>query len=357
MSTLRMNNLRKKMSAENLGGMIITHLDHVRYLVGFTGSAGLLVMNDKTADFFTDSRYTVQAKKQVKGAKVHTVSSGLIASLADFPKLNVKNRIYGIEHTYVTLTTKKQIAGMLPDCVLVEADSIMTDLGWVKEKEEIKYITKAVEIADTAYERILQLVRPGIRESELAAELEYQMSMLGSERPAFETICASGYRSAMPHGIASLKKIKKGDFITFDFGATVNGYVSDMTRTVVVGKATSRQKKVYDTVKRSQAAGCRKIKAGVKCSAIDLTCRKVIENAGFGKYFTHSTGHGIGFFIHTGPRLAETSKDKLMSNNIVTVEPGIYIEGWGGVRIEDDVLVTRSGGKIMNRSEKKLLEL
>jgi Xaa-Pro aminopeptidase len=341
-----MNNLRKKMSAENLGGLIITHLDHIRYLVGYTGSAGLLILNNKTADFFTDSRYTLQAKKQVKGARVHTVSSGLIAALADFPKLNVKNRVYGIEHEYVTLTTRKQIAGILPDCVLVEADSIMIDLGWVKEKEEVQYITKAADIADTAYERILQLVRPGIRESELAAELEYQMA-----------IVASGFRSAMPHGIASQKKIKKGDFITFDFGATINGYVSDMTRTVVVGKATSRQKKVYDTVKRAQAAGCRKIKAGVNCSAIDSACRKVIEKAGFGKYFTHGTGHGIGFFIHTGPRLSETSKDKLMSNNIVTVEPGIYIEGWGGVRIEDDVLVTRSGGKILNRSEKKLLEL
>ena len=178
-----------------------------------------------------------------------------------------------------------------------------------------------------------------------------------NERPAFESIIASGWRSALPHGVASDKKIKKGDFITFDFGATVNGYVSDMTRTVILGKATPRQKKIYNIVLKAQKAGVARIKAGVAAKKIDEACRSIITKAGFGKNFGHGTGHGIGIFIHEGPRLSGKSDDILKVNNIVTVEPGIYISGWGGVRIEDDVLVTRTGGRILNKTPKTLMEL
>jgi Xaa-Pro aminopeptidase len=230
-------------------------------------------------------------------------------------------------------------------------------LGWVKDSYEIASIKKAVEIADVAFERILPLIRPGIKERELAAELEYQMAMQGSERPAFESIVASGFRSALPHGIASLKKLSKGDFVTFDFGATVNGYVSDITRTVVVGKASQRQRKIYDLVLSAQRAGIRAIKAGRDCKKVDSVCRNIINRAGYGKNFGHGTGHGIGYYIHVGPRISPRSTDKLAVNHIVTVEPGIYIAGWGGVRIEDDVLVTKAGGVVLNKAPKYLLEL
>jgi Xaa-Pro aminopeptidase len=196
-----------------------------------------------------------------------------------------------------------------------------------------------------------------VRERELAAELEYQMMMLGSEKPAFETIVASGYRSAMPHGVASDKKVQKGDLITFDFGATVNGYVSDITRTVVVGKASPRQKKIYEIVLKAQLAGIKKVRAGLTGEQVDAVCRKIITRAGYGKNFGHGTGHGIGYFIHLGPRVSFLSKDKLKVNNVITIEPGIYLSGWGGVRIEDDVVVTKNGCKVLNKAEKKLLEL
>ncbi|RME19508.1 MAG: peptidase M24 family protein, partial [Candidatus Zixiibacteriota bacterium] len=257
----------------------------------------------------------------------------------------------------VTVAQRERIQELLPEALLVGGDDLVKELGWVKEKSELENIRKAVEISDTAFERILQLVRPGVRERDLAAELEYQMTMLGSERPAFETIVASGYRSAMPHGLAGKKKIAKGDFVTFDFGATVNGYVSDITRTVVVGKATARQKKIYGVVLRAQKAGIRKVRSGIAARAVDQAARGVIERAGYGKHFGHGTGHGIGFIVHTGPRVAPRSDDKLKVNNVITVEPGIYIDGWGGVRIEDDVLVTRNGGKVLNRAPKNLLEL
>jgi Xaa-Pro aminopeptidase len=239
----------------------------------------------------------------------------------------------------------------------VPADDILADLGWVKETAEVASIREAVRIADEAYGRILGLVTPRVRECDLAAELEYQMTMLGSEKPAFETIVASGPRSAMPHGIASRRRMKKGDLVTFDFGATIDGYVSDMTRTVVIGRATARQKKIYNIVLRAQKAGIRKIKAGITGGEVDRASREIIRKAGYSKHFGHGVGHGIGHQIHMGPRLAVDSPHILVPNNIVTVEPGIYLSGWGGVRIEDDILVTRKGGTVLNRAEKKLLEL
>jgi Xaa-Pro aminopeptidase len=246
---------------------------------------------------------------------------------------------------------------MLPDALLLNADSVLSDLGWVKDNAELINIEKACQIADRSFERILAIIKPGVRESDVAAELEYQMLMLGSERPAFETIIASGYRAAMPHGVASRKRIEKGDFVTLDFGATVGGSVSDITRTIVVGKATPRHKKIYSIVLRAQLAGIRRVKAGINAKLVDAACRVPIARAGYGKNFGHSTGHGIGIFIHMGPRVSELSTDKLMVGNIITIEPGIYISGWGGVRIEDDVLVTRSGGKVLTKAPKNLLEL
>ena len=358
MSAKRIASLKKKILAANLDGMIITHLDHVRYLSGYTGSNGLLVVGRDGCDFFTDFRYADQAKKQVKGARVHVATKGdLIANLKDFAPVHKQYYKFGVTEEYLEVAGLRKLEQGVPEAVFLGADKLVEELGWVKEPAELQAIKKAVAIGDTAFERVLQLIVPGVKERELAAELEYQMMMLGSEKPAFETIVASGYRSAMPHGVASDKKVKKGDFVTFDFGATVDGYVSDMTRTVVVGKATPRQKKIYGIVLRAQLAGIKKVKAGIKAKDVDLVCRRIITKAGYGKNFGHGTGHGIGYFIHLGPRVSFASEDKLMVNNVVTIEPGIYISGWGGVRIEDDVVVTRSGCKVLNRAEKKLLEL
>jgi Xaa-Pro aminopeptidase len=357
MSAKRIANLRRKLKAENLEGMIFTDLDQIRYLTGFTGSAGLCVITTRKADFFTDSRYTVQAGQQVKGARVHTVRGALIGGLKDFPHLNGRNRRLGFAGEHVTVAARRFLEQSLPDCLLTPADSVVAELGWVKEKSELASIERAVQIADIAYERILNLVAPGVRERELAAELEYQMIMLGSEKPPFRTIVASGHRSAMPHGVASGRKLKKGDFVTFDFGAEVDGYCSDITRTIVLGRATSRQKRIYNIVLRAQVAGIRKIRPGVTGVAVDAACRGIITRAGFGKNFGHGTGHGIGFCVHSGPRVSSVSKDKLKANNVITIEPGIYINGWGGVRIEDDVVVTRTGARVLNKAEKKLLEL
>lgn len=357
MSTKRIETLRRQLKAENLDGMIVTHGDYVRYLTGYTGSNGLLVVGPRTADFLTDFRYADQSRKQVQGARIHVVNGDLLGSLKDFSSLVRKNDRIGVDGDHMSMSEFNKLRHIWPDVLLPRAESVLAELGWVKEKVELDHIKAAVKISDTAFDRILSLVAPGLTERDVAAELEYQMSMLGSERPAFETIVASGARSALPHGIASDKVIKKGDFITFDFGATVNGYVSDMTRTIVVGKATKRQQRIYGIVLKAQEAGLKKVKAGVTGKAVDAACRKIITRAGFGKNFGHGTGHGIGYYVHVGPRLSALSPDVLQPNNVVTVEPGIYISGWGGVRIEDDVVVTRSGGTVLNKAPKKLLEV
>ncbi len=357
MSVKRIAALRKKIKAENLDGLIVNQLDYIRYLTGFTGSSALLVIGPKGADFFTDFRYDDQSRKQVKGARVNIIKGDPIDGLKDFTKLAGTNLRYGIDGDHLTMSQYNRLRHIWPEVLLPRAEKLLGDAGWVKEKTELDLIAKACKVSDTAFERVLPLVQPGVREMEIAAELEYQMKMLGSEKPAFETIIASGWRAALPHGIASNKKIEKGDFVTFDFGATVGGYVSDITRTVVVGKATSRQKRIYGIVLKAQEAGIKKVRAGVSGKAVDEVCRKIISKAGFGKQFGHGTGHGIGFYVHVGPRVSPLSTDVLRANNVVTIEPGIYISGWGGVRIEDDVVVTRSGGRVLNKAPKNLLEL
>jgi Xaa-Pro aminopeptidase len=227
----------------------------------------------------------------------------------------------------------------------------------VKDLEEMKRIKKAVEIADITFEEILPVLRPGVRELDVAAELEYRMKKNGADAPAFETICASGFRSAWPHGRASEKKIGNNELVTLDFGAFYGGYCSDVTRTVVVGKATDRQKKVYETVLRAQKRGVAAVRPGLKGKEVDRRTRDVIERAGFGKYFGHGTGHGIGLLVHDYPGVGQTSEDVLMPGMVVTIEPGIYIPGWGGVRIEDDVYVGARSGVVLNRAPKELLEL
>ncbi len=353
----RILSLRAAMKRDNLDALAITHLDHVRYLCGFTGSAALLVVLPDSAHFFTDSRYAIQSQKQVSGAKITIVTGEALSGLKEIPKLQQLNFRLGVNGSYLTLAAKDSIQNYLPKAVILSVPSLFTELGWVKDSNEISSIRKAIKIAETALMRVLPIVRPGMKETEVSAELEYQMLMLGSERPAFESIVASGYRSALPHGLASSKTIEKGDFLTFDWGATVNGYVSDITRTVVIGKASARQKKIYQTVLRSNEAAIAKVKAGIMARDVDAAARKVIDKSGYGKTFGHGTGHGIGFYIHVGPRVSPKSNDKLFPNNVITIEPGIYVEGFGGVRIEDDVRVTTRGGEVMTSFTKKLLEL
>lgn len=357
MSKERIQKIQAFIAKENLDGLIISRLVSIRYLCGFTGSAGLLIVQPNRAWFLTDFRYQEQSKKQVKGARTIITKGETIAALKELTQFHDKNLRYGYEADYLLANDLTRLKENLPGAILIPTVDAVELSSIIKDKDEIEDTQQAVDIGDVAFERILNILKPGIREMEVAAELEYQMRMLGSDRPAFETIVASGYRSALPHGIASKKKIAKGDFVTFDFGATYNGYVSDMTRTVVIGKATARQKKIYGIVLRAQKAGIRKVGPRVETQAVDAAARNIIDRAGYKKYFGHGTGHGIGLFVHSKPRLGPRSTEILKKGMIVTVEPGIYIPKWGGVRIEDDILVTATGRRILNQAPKNLLEV
>jgi Xaa-Pro aminopeptidase len=361
----RLDNLRKYLAAENIDAAFVAILDidnttmmpGVRYLTGFSGSTGAVFVTRKSSTFITDFRYADQARKEVQGSKVIISDRDPITSLEKISEARTKNLKIAVEANRLTVYQKKQLAAKLPDAVLIDYSDMIENLALCKDNREIADIKGAVKISDEAFGRILGYIRPGLTEKEVAAELEYQMKMLGSEREAFSTIVASGYRSAMPHGTASEKKLKKGEFITFDFGALVNGYCSDITRTVVLGKATSRQKKIYDIVARAQMAGIRKVKTGVHTRDVDKAARNVIKRSGYGKNFGHGTGHGIGLEVHAGPRVSPKGTQLLKTNMVITIEPGVYISGWGGVRIEDDVVVRPKGCVVLNKAPKNLLEL
>jgi len=360
----RIDKMKKYLVKNNLDAFFVNFpldtgkfLPNVRYLTGFSGSSGGVFITRKKSFFITDFRYKDQSKKQVKGSKVIIARTNPINALKDIKEAQEKNLRIAIESHRLTVEQKKHLARAVPDAILVDTSGVVEELMVCKDKTEIDNIKKAVEISDIAFDRILGILKPGIREKEVAAELEYQMKMLGATREAFETIVASGHRSALPHGVASDKKLKKGEFITFDFGAVYNGYCSDITRTVVLGKATSKQKKVYNTVLKAQKTAIRKTRAGLTGKEVDSVARKIIEKAGYGKNFGHGLGHGIGLEVHAAPRVSPLGEEVLKSNMVMTIEPGIYISGWGGVRIEDDVVVRPKNCLVLNRAPKKLLEL
>jgi Xaa-Pro aminopeptidase len=340
----------------NLDVLLITEINHVRYLSGFTGSNGIVVISPNKSFFLTDFRYKVQSQKEVKGCKVIIASRQLLTELPMLPIFSKRTRI-GFEADFVSVNSLTKFKEILPDAEFKPTTQLVESLSIVKDAEEIRRVKKAVRIADKAFAEILDIIKPGIAEKDIALELEYKMRKLGAEKESFETIVASGQRSAMPHGRASEKKLRKGDYVTIDFGCLYLGYASDITRTVVLGKATEKQKKIYEIVLAAQKTACKAVKPGMACNRLDGIARDMIMKAGYGDNFGHGLGHGIGTLVHDRPTLSPQSNDVLEPGMIVTIEPGIYISNWGGVRIEDDVLVTSNGGQILSKSPKDLLEL
>jgi len=353
----RQTRLRRRIVAEGIDCFLTTAGSRLRYLVGFTGSNGLLVLGQRTVDFLTDGRYTEQAQDQVRGARITIARAGLTKALPRLKELSEGHPRIGYEPQWITDDAVRQLKLALPHAFLLPLEGFVDPLTQVKDPQEIACIRKAAAIADDAFAQVLGAVKPGVQERDIAAELEYYMSKGGSEKRAFETIVASGPRAALPHGVASTRRIKKGDFVTFDFGATVEGYVSDITRTVVVGRATARQRRIYDLVLRAQQRAVARVRSGVTGIDLDRVARRMIERAGHGKRFDHGLGHGIGLSVHEGPSLGPRSRDTLKSSMVITVEPGVYFPGWGGVRIEDDVIVRPSGCTVLTKSERSLLEL
>lgn len=348
----RLLRVRDYLRQNSLEGVIVAKPENRRYLSGFTGSAGMLLIGAEEARLITDFRYTEQAAQQAPNYTIIKHAPDIYDTLAAEIKALGWSKI-GFESDFVNYDSYKRIAEIVAEPAPVQLDG----LRMVKDDNELAAIRKAVEIADSAFQDILPLLKPGARERDIALEIEFAMRRRGAEKHGFETIVASGVRSALPHGRASDKLIEAGDFVTIDFGAVCDGYTSDATRTVVVGKASAKQKEIYRIVLDAQLAGVAAVAAGKLGKEVDAVARKIISDAGYGENFGHGLGHGLGLFIHENPRLSPVGDITLAPNMVVTVEPGIYLPGWGGVRIEDTVVVTPAGATILTATSKELLEL
>lgn len=341
---------------DGTAALIITEVNR-RYLTGFSSSLGYLFITKNGAEFFTDGRYLLAAKQSVKNAKVTLLSKSSEQLTECVREKGIKTVLL---ETAITVSTYNRVKDILNGTEVVadgSIDKMLVELRSVKRADELQSIIAAQRIAEKAFIEVLNFIKVGVSEHRIAAELEHKMRLLGSEDKSFDTIVVSGHKSAMPHGVPSEKLIEYGDFVTMDFGATVGGYHSDMTRTVAVGYATDEMQTVYNTVLNAQLSAERLVKSGALCSDVDKAARDVIASAGYGEYFTHSTGHSLGLEVHESPTLSSRSTDVLKKGQVVTNEPGIYIDGKFGVRIEDMLLVTDNGAENLTKSEKHLIIL
>jgi Xaa-Pro aminopeptidase len=351
--TRRLDAFRARMDKEGLDGFLVTHSFNRNYLSGFSGSSGALIFGPKRTCFLTDSRYTVQAKSQVRGAEVVLQNRAVLVDAVDWvKKLGIKK--LGFESPHVSHGAFVYLGKSLPKVTLVPTRDLVEGLREIKDPQEMAIMRAAARITDQTFQHIRSFIKPGVRESDLAAEMEHFMRRQGAAGPSFETIVASGARAALPHGVASSKKVAHGDMIVFDFGCIVDGYCSDMTRMACVGRPSALQRKVHGIVQRAQQRGLEAIRAGAKAGAVDEAARRVIRSAGYARQFGHSLGHGVGVEVHEEPRLGPRNPAALREGMAVTCEPGIYLEGKFGVRIEDLVLVTKDGFENLYRSSKEL---
>ncbi|MBO0429663.1 M24 family metallopeptidase [Vagococcus fluvialis] len=351
----RVNNLREQMKSEGISSFLITSPYNLRYLTGFTGTTGLALIGLEEAFFITDFRYTEQAAKQCVGFEIVKNVGPILEVVADLVESkNIEN--LGFEESFVSFKQYVELEGLL-EVDLIPVSGMVEELREIKDEEEIAIVEKACEIADKAFSHILTYIKPGMTEIQVANELDFYMRSLGASSVSFETIVASGLRSAMPHGVASEKVIEQGDMITIDFGCYYNGYVSDMTRTISLGEPSDKLREIYNVVKEAQQKVLDVAKPGMTGVELDAVARDYIASKGYGEAFGHSTGHGIGLEIHEGPNVSKLAEKAFVPGNIITNEPGIYLPGIGGVRIEDDMLVTENGIKRLTHSEKELIIL
>jgi Xaa-Pro aminopeptidase len=355
----RQAKLREHLATTRFDGLLINHLPNIRYLCGFTGSAGLLLVEKAGSVFLTDFRYDTQAHEEVKAAKVVIARKSVLQALG---KLLARRRTrarpwtIGLEAEHFTIAEKQRLTKLRPSGVrLKDAPSIVERVRMVKDDEEIDLIRKAVHLGAKLFDRALQVLRPGITEVGVAAAMELIARRSGAERMSFETIIASGARSALPHGRASNQAISPGGFVVCDFGVILAGYCSDQTRTVWVGPVPEDARRAYEAVREAQQAALDAVRPGIPVGEVDAAARKVLRKAGLGPYFTHSTGHGVGLEIHEAPRVAAGQSEILRPGMVITIEPGVYFPGKWGVRIEDMVAVTAAGREVLTPTGKDFL--
>jgi Xaa-Pro aminopeptidase len=343
-------------ASPGLDGYFITHPPNIRYLCGFTGSSGVLLAAGGENVFFTDGRYTTQAGEEVRGARVVVESKGPLAAAVEWLQRRRGAVTLGIEGEHLSLAAHAHLRKLLPTRVrLRNTPGAVERLRLIKDATEIERIRAAVQLGSSLLAPAVRRIAPGVREVEVAAVLELAARRGGAEGMSFSTIVAAGQRSALPHGVASAAPIPRRGFVVLDFGVILAGYCSDMTRTVHVGRPSAAARARYQAVLEAQQAAAAAVGPGRGAHEVDAAARKVLTKRGLGKYFAHSTGHGVGLEIHEAPRLARGSKDILEPGMVITIEPGVYVPGEGGVRIEDMVLVTAKGSEVLTPTPKELI--
>jgi Xaa-Pro aminopeptidase len=350
----RIQRLREEMAAKGLEAILISHPVNRRYMTGFTGTAGVALLTEKEALFITDFRYVAQVKEQCPDWTLVRHEGNIFDEVAACcKKLGIQQLAF--EQDHLTYAQVSKLKARLNSIRLEPVSGLIEKLRLVKEPEELLLIKEAAKIADRAFEQILQQIRPGMTEKEVALRLEVIMREHGATSSSFDTIVASGWRSALPHGVASDKVIEKGDLVTLDFGAYYQGYASDITRTVMMGKPTEKQKEIYQIVLEANKKAIAGVQPGKTGKEVDAIARNYIKEHGYGDYFGHSTGHGLGMEVHEEPLVSTRGEEALVPGMVITIEPGIYIPDLGGVRIEDDLIVTESGYENITNVSKEII--
>ncbi len=344
--------IARKFEAE---AVIITDNSTRYWATGFRSSAGIAIISTEEIALFLDGRYTEKAYAEKPDAVVYPCLNGISKTASEY----VRNKgicSLLIDENNITLGEFESLKSIFDNVKLIHAKSPYAELISQKDDREIYLIKEAVKITDECFNHILSMIKPGIYESDISAEIDYFFRKRGCEN-AFETIVVSGVKSSMPHGTPEMVKLCEKSFITMDFGAKYKGYCSDLTRTVVLGKADDEQKFIYDTVLKANFKGIETAKCGVVCKDVDFAARDYISKKGFGEYFSHSTGHSLGIDIHESPSVSRLCESVLSNGNVITIEPGIYIPGKYGVRIEDTVLITNTETVVLSKSPKELIEI
>ncbi|MBW6457689.1 MAG: aminopeptidase P family protein [FCB group bacterium] len=357
MNTHRLERLRKNLKEHKLDAMLVRFPSNLRYISGYSGSNGMSCITRDAAWFFTDFRYKEQSKQEVANMHIVVPENGDLLRAMQGSGCVKSGMNVGFEGNRLAYDEFSKLEILFPDVLLVNASMLMEKIASVKEKAELDALKEAARISDAAFDALLDKIRPGISERRLDAELSYIMKSLGSEKDSFDTIVASGINGAKPHHKPEDKLLQKGEYVTLDFGAMYGGYHADITRTVCLGKANGKQREIYDIVLQSQLLALQSIRAGKTGKAIDAIARDYISEKGYGEYFGHGLGHGIGLEVHAEPRLSPKYEEILECDQVVTVEPGIYIPDWGGVRIEDNVVITKDGCVNLTTAPKTLIEL
>ncbi|HJP57870.1 MAG TPA: aminopeptidase P family protein [Gemmatimonadales bacterium] len=348
---------RRALEAEGLDALLVTHLPNIRYLTGFTGTSALLLITPERTVFISDFRYESQAEQEVGASAAVEIDRASVWDRLARTVAAAGVGTLGLEAQSLTLHDAERVAAM-PRMRVQSTSGIIERLRVIKDPDEVDAIRRAAALAAAALDQVLPSVRPGETELAVAARLEAALRERGSEWHPFQTIVASGPRSALPHARTSTRTIERGDWLLLDFGAQVDGYCADLTRTIVAGaRADARQRAVYETVRAAQQRALSGVQAGMTGREADALARDLIAARGFGDAFGHSLGHGLGLEVHEAPRLAATATDPLPAHAVVTVEPGVYLPGWGGVRLEDDVYLSPDGPVCLSDNRTDLIEL